>query len=150
MPNIIIRIPENVLSPESKAQLVADINLAAAGVEQIPDEPRNRALCWVVIEEVKEGNWTCGGADVTSQIVPVIVQVFIPAGLLGDDARESYAAGIHRAITGALQDDRRRVLVSSIIADVQDGQWGVNDGIWKLADFARHAGFMHLQHLVSH
>ena len=149
MPNIIIRIPEGVLDTDSKAQLVAEVNRTATDVEQMPAEPKSSAMCWVVIEEIAEGNWTCGGVDVTAQVVPVIIQVFIPAGLLDAKARSRYATGLHRAVTGALRDDKRRILISSIFGEVEEGHWGVNDQIWSLADFARHAGFLHLQHLVS-
>lgn len=149
MPNIIIRIPEGVLDVESKAQLVARINRTAIEVEQIPDEPRSSSMCWVVVDEAREGNWTCGGTDVTAHVVPVIVQVFLPAGVIDDEARTRYAAGIHHAVTTALPDERRRIIVSSIFNEVANGAWAVNDGIWHLADFARYAGFMHLQHLVS-
>jgi len=149
MPNILVRLPEGMLDVGSKQKLVAMLNATAAEAEQIPDDPRCRALCWIVVEEVKAGNWTCGGVDMSSQAVPVIVQVYVPHGVLDRETRNRYAAGIHRSLRAAVPGEARRILVSSIFHEVPDGMWGINESIWRLHDFARHAGYMHLQHLAA-
>jgi phenylpyruvate tautomerase PptA (4-oxalocrotonate tautomerase family) len=149
MPNIVIRIPHGTLDPDAKRPLVAAINETAADVERIPDDPNKRFLCWVVIDEVAPGNWTCGGADVTQSCIPVLVVVHIPAGVLDRAAGERYSAGLQRAVASALPNEARRILTSCIFHEVGDGLWGVNGEVWELKDFAAHAGFIHLQHLVS-
>ena len=47
----------------------------ALSVEQIGNDPRQRSLCWTLVEEVAPGAWTCGGVDVSAQAIPCIVQV---------------------------------------------------------------------------
>ena len=144
MPNIIVRLPDGVLDAGAKQQLASLLNTCAADAEQLADDPRSRALCWVVVDEVRPGNWTCGGVDMTAQAVPVIVQVFVPAGVLDGAARARYATGIYHAVHQALPAGERMALVSSIFTEVPDGYWGVNDSVWHLAEFARQAGYRHL------
>jgi phenylpyruvate tautomerase PptA (4-oxalocrotonate tautomerase family) len=93
--------------------------------------------------------WACGGADVTASIIPVIVQVNVPAGVLNDEARARYVELIHRATTDALMNEKRRIATSCIINDVPDGTWGANGSIWRLPEQAAAAGFEHLQHLIG-
>jgi hypothetical protein len=45
-------------------------------------------------------------------------------------------------------DDGRFVTTSVIISPVADGSWGIAGRICRLPDFARTAGYEHLQHLV--
>lgn len=149
MPNIVIRIPTGVLHSDSKRLLSEQINALAAQVEQIPDHPKNRFLCWVLIEEIPADNWTCGAQDVSAAYIPVLIQVHLPAGVLDDAARAQYALGMQQAFTKVLADDRRSVLTSCLFNEVADGTWGVNGTLWQLPEFARHAGFRHLQHLVG-
>ncbi len=40
-------------------------------------------------------------------------------------------------------------MTSVMIGDVPDGAWGANGQIWRLPDFAKAAGYKHLQHLVG-
>lgn len=149
MPNIVINIPSGVLDASSKKMLLKGINSVSVEVEQIGDDPKSRFLCWVLIEEIANGNWTCGGSDVTSERVPILVIVHIPAGVLNDAARVRYSDGVRRAVNAALPDEKRTIAVSCIFNEVGDGLWGVNGGIWHLKDLARHAGYKHLQHLVE-
>ena len=71
MPNIHIRIPKGSYPGAARADLVRRINDAAANAEQIPAEPRKRMLCWVLIDEVAHGAWTCGGTDMTAQLTKI-------------------------------------------------------------------------------
>ncbi len=145
MPNIVIRIPEGVLTPDSRDRLMQGVVTAAADAENIPNHPKARFLIWAIVDEVAQGNWTCGGADPTAQFVPVLVQVNVPVGVLDDAARERYVAGIQTAVTDALATEQRQMLTSCILNEVQEGAWGVAGKIWRLPDFARHAGYRHLQ-----
>jgi phenylpyruvate tautomerase PptA (4-oxalocrotonate tautomerase family) len=40
------------------------------------------------------------------------------------------------------------VTTSVVMNHVQDGTWGIGGTISRIADFARTAGYRHLQHLV--
>ncbi|NWD06344.1 tautomerase [Pseudomonas gingeri] len=150
MPNILLKIPKGAFSGDARATLVRGINEAAAIAEQIPADPGKRFLCWVVIEEVEPGRWTCGAVDMTAQIVPCIVTVHVPAGVLDEASRARYVELIQQAFIAAQPaDDPRRLMTSVMLHEVVDGAWGANGVIWDLAAFARAAGFEHLQHLVT-
>lgn len=149
MPNIVVRLPEGVLDNATKMQLVHGINAAAARAEQIADTPHSRAMCWVLVEETKPGNFTCGGADPTGAVVPVMIQTFVPAGVLDAQAHGLYAQSVQAAVASALRDERRNVLVSSFVTEVPDGHWGINGATWRLADFAQRAGYAHLRPVAA-
>ncbi|MBN8757930.1 MULTISPECIES: tautomerase family protein [Variovorax] len=149
MPNILVKIPQGAFPGESRATLVRKINEAAAAVEQMPDEPRALFMCWVLVDEVMAGGWTCGGADATAQYLPCMARVLLPAGVLDDASRSLYAARMHAAFAEAMPaNDRRRLMTSVVLDEVPDGAWGVSGEIWTLPDFARSAGYAHLQHLA--
>jgi phenylpyruvate tautomerase PptA (4-oxalocrotonate tautomerase family) len=146
MPNILVRIPKDSYPGEARAVLVRFINDAAAFAEQIPAEPRKRALCWVLIEEVASGAWTCGGADVTEQLLPCMALVHLPAGVLDNEGRARYVQMLHEAFHQSMPAQDNRQLASSVVLhEVTDGAWGVNGAIWKLPQFVKAAGFAHLQ-----
>ena len=150
MPTILVKIPHGSFPGETRAVLVRKINEAAAAAEQMPDEPRARAMCWVLVEEADPGAWTCGGADVTARLLPCTVLAYLPAGVLDDASRALFVAGIHTAFEEALPaDDRRRLATSVVMNEVPDGAWGVGGKVWHLPDFARSAGYAYLQHLVD-
>ncbi len=149
MPNIVLKIPKHAFPGAQRAALVQGINEAVAAAERIPADPRKRFLCWVLIDEIEDGNWTCGGADVSSQFIPCMAVVHVPDGVLDDAARATYTRLLHAAFQDALPADEKRQLLTSIVFNaVQDGSWGVGSVVWRLPDFARAAGFEHLQHLV--
>ncbi|WP_343592403.1 tautomerase [Paracidovorax wautersii] len=151
MPHIIVRIPKDSYPGEARAALVRGINDAAALAEQIPEDPRKRMLCWVLIDEAASGAWTCGGADLTAQLLPCVAWVYLPAGVLDDAARAVYVQALHQAFQRSMPaQDTRRLASSVILQEVADGTWGVNGAIWKLPQFAEAAGFAHLQGLVNH
>lgn len=150
MPNILIHIPKGSFPESARAALVRRINDAAASAEQIPQEPRKRMLCWVLINEVDSGAWTCGGADITSQLLPCAALVYVPAGVLDDVSRGNYVHALHEAFKQSLPlEDKRQVVSSVVLHEVEDGSWGANGIIWRLPQFAKAAGFGHLQHLVN-
>lgn len=150
MPNIVIHVPKDSFPGEARSSLVRRINDAAARAEQIPDDHRKRVLCWVVVDEVDSGAWTCGGADVTAQVLPCVAMVYLPAGVLDDDSRALYVQAMHEAFKQSLPSEEHRQLATSVILhEVTDGNWGANGAIWRLPHFAKAAGFAHLQHMVA-
>jgi 4-oxalocrotonate tautomerase len=60
MPFTTVKVIEGVFSKEQKAQLIEKITEAMVEVEG----EHMRELTWVVIEEVKSGDWAIGGKPV--------------------------------------------------------------------------------------
>jgi phenylpyruvate tautomerase PptA (4-oxalocrotonate tautomerase family) len=150
MPNIVVRVPKGSFPSPQRAALMAGLTRAAASAEQMPDDPARQFVTWVAVEEIDSGSFSCGGADVTARMLPCMVQVFVPAGVLDEPARARYAELLHAAIKASLPLDERRLLATSIMmSDVSDGTWAANGAIWRLPDLARAAGYGHLQHLVQ-
>jgi phenylpyruvate tautomerase PptA (4-oxalocrotonate tautomerase family) len=149
MPNILVDIPAGAFSGAARTALVRHINNAAADAECLPAGPHQRMLCWVLIKEARRGAWTCGGSDITAKLLPCLARVYLPAGVLDDTSRALYVQALHTAFEQAKPTDDPRQIVSSVtLHDVPDGTWGVNGVLWKLPQFAKAAGFTHLQHLA--
>ncbi len=150
MPNILVKIPADTFDGAARAALARCITAAAAQAEQIPVDPRKRPTTWVVVEEVPAGSWWCGGVDLSTQIVSCLAIAHVPAGVLDAAARALFVQQMHEAFAQALPAaDGRRVVTSVMLHEVADGTWGVNGALWALPDFARAAGYAHLQHLVA-
>jgi len=60
MPFTTVKVIEGVFTKEQKTQLIEKITEAMIGVEG----EHMRALTWVVIEEVKSGDWAIGGKPI--------------------------------------------------------------------------------------
>jgi phenylpyruvate tautomerase PptA (4-oxalocrotonate tautomerase family) len=149
LPNILVKLPKDSFPSPHRETLVRLLNDAAASAEQIPDDAKKRFLCWITIDEVAPGFWTCGGTDVTAQVLPCIAMIYVPAGVLDAAARARYASLAHDAFTQALPvADQRRLVSSVIVHDVAEGSWGANGAIWRLPEFADAAGFVHLKSLI--
>lgn len=150
MPNILVKITKGAFPTEHRAVLVQKLNDAAAIAEQIPDDPRKRSMCWVIIDEVEPGAWTCGASDMSARLLPCLAVIYVPAGVLDDASQAMYVDLVHAAFKQSLPTTEQRQLATSVILhNVVDGTWGVNDTIWRLPNFARAAGYAHLQELVS-
>lgn len=149
MPNIIVKVPEGIFDAASRERLAKGITAAAKTAENIGDDPRHEFTTWVVIEELKAGYFFAGGNDPVAQVLPAIVLFLAPAGVLSEDRRAEAVRLIHAAVVAAKpENDPRKVLTSIIVSDVLDGTWGGSGGVWRLPDFAKAAGYKHLQHLV--
>ncbi len=99
----------------------------------------------VLIEEVRSGDWLCGGVNMHAHAIPCIVMVKVPAGVLDEQMRKDYVLGLHQAIEQCVGKDDGRMLMTSIqLVDIADGTWGANGRLWHLADFTRAAGYRHL------
>jgi 4-oxalocrotonate tautomerase family enzyme len=64
MPLVHVTVPEGSLSDARKELMVEKITEAALEAEGLPNNERTRLLTWVIINEVKEGNWGAGGGVV--------------------------------------------------------------------------------------
>jgi phenylpyruvate tautomerase PptA (4-oxalocrotonate tautomerase family) len=150
MPNILVKIPSGAFPGDARANLVHCINDAAATAEQMPADPSKRFLSWVVLDEAEAGTWTCGGIDMSSQVLPCIAVVYVPDGVLDEPSRMLYVKLMHDAFKRALPAGEKRQLATSVILhEVPDGAWGGNGVIWTLPKLAKAAGYAHLQHLVA-
>lgn len=149
MPCILVKVPRGAFPADARATLVRQIIHAASVAEQMPADPGKLFLSWVVIDETEAGMWTCGGLDVSPQILTCFAMVYVPAGVLDEVSRALYVKLMHEAFKAALPAGDTRQLVSSVILqDVVDGTWGGNGNIWTLPSLARAVGFAHLQHLT--
>lgn len=150
MPNIIVKVPEGVFDTEACQALARGMTSAAKTVECIGDDPRQEFLTWVAIDEVKAGYMFAGGKDPLPRVIPVIVLFYLPEGVIDDAGRAEAVKLIQDAAADAKSAaDPRPVLTSVIVADVADGTWGASGQLWRLPDFARAAGYKHLQRLVK-
>lgn len=150
MPNIIVKVPEGAFDQSARDALGRGIHAAAKAVEDWGDDPRQEAVTWIVIEEVKAGYLFAGGVDQTSRVIPVIVFFYPPAGVIDEAGRAKAVQLVHEAVANAKPtSDPRPVMTSVMMWDVADGTWGANGQLWRLPDFARAAGYRHLQHLVA-
>ncbi|UOK36101.1 tautomerase family protein [Pseudomonas palleroniana] len=141
MPNITIKLPANALSANTLQQLLAAVDCAAVEATGLGSDPRQRLLCWVMLDEVPAAHWLCGGQSNFDQVVPCHIQVLAPAGELDAGRRAHYAAALHKAIAGCLGAQDPVLMTSIVISDVMDGTWAANGDIWHLADFIRVAGY---------
>lgn len=148
MPNILLKVPKGAFPPDARTQLLRLVTEAATSAEQIPDRPEARFTSWVCLDELEPGLLTCGGEDMTDRVLPCVAIVYVPSGVLSDEPRAQYHRLIHRAFKDSLPSSDRRPLATSVILhDVPDGAWGGNGVTLRLADLAKMAGYVHLQHL---
>ena len=65
MPLIQVKLIEEVFSPEQKREIVEKLTDTMVSIEG----ENMRAVTWVVIEEVKSGDWGIGGKALTTDDV---------------------------------------------------------------------------------
>jgi phenylpyruvate tautomerase PptA (4-oxalocrotonate tautomerase family) len=149
MPNIFVTIPRNTFDNAARADLTRRLCEAAATAEQIPDDPRKRATCWIIFNEVDAEAFTCGAKDVSAAMIPCIAISYVPAGVLDKERRARFIELAHAAFQQSLPTGDKRLCVTSVmVRDVDDGTWGANGALWHLSDFAKASGYTHLQHLI--
>lgn len=101
------------------------------------------------VDEVAPTVWTCGGLDLSAQLLPCLALIYVPHGVLDEAARMLYVRLVHQAFEEALPAHEKGQLMTSVMLhEVEDGTWAANGAIWRLPDFARAAGCEHLQSLV--
>ena len=65
MPFINVKLIEDVFTPEQKRRIVEELTDAMVAIEG----ENMRQVTWVVVEEVRSGDWGIGGKPLTSQDV---------------------------------------------------------------------------------
>jgi phenylpyruvate tautomerase PptA (4-oxalocrotonate tautomerase family) len=146
MPNILIKVPHGAFSEQQRQSLAKSVNQVAVQAEQMPDVAAKQFVNWITVDEVVAGQFTCGGQDMTRHVLPCIAMVYLPSGVLDGASRASYVQALHAAFAAALAPDEKRQLATSVILhEVPEGQWGANGKLWRLPDFAKAAGYAHLQ-----
>lgn len=148
MPNLLVKIPHASYPGPTRDALFKAITQVASDVEQMGDSTQQQAVTWVVIEELPPGAIRAGGNDVSGRILQCIVQAYIPRGVLTGATQAEYVARLSDAFNASLPaGDARRAIVSTLLLEVPEGQWGAGDAIWRLPELAKVAGFKHLTSL---
>ena len=65
MPLIEVHLIEKVFNPEQKRQIIEKLTDAMVSIEG----ENMRGVTWVVVEEVKSGDWGIGGQAMTTEAV---------------------------------------------------------------------------------
>lgn len=68
MPLINVKIIENVFSPEQKQKIVSKLTDAMVDIEGEAMRP----VTWVVVEEVRSGDWAIGGKPLSTADVKAL------------------------------------------------------------------------------
>ena len=68
MPLINVKLIEGVFSEPQKKQMIEKLTDAMVSIEG----ENMRQVTWVVIEEVKSGNWALGGQPLTTEAVKAL------------------------------------------------------------------------------
>lgn len=150
MPTILVKIPHGSFPGAARDALFNGITEVAIAVEQVGDTPQHRAVTWVVIEELPRGAMRAGANDIADRVLQCIVQAYIPAGVLDGASRAAYVAQLSAAFQRAMPEgDARRPILSTLLLEMPEGQWGAGDVIWRLPDVTAAAGFKHLQSVLA-
>jgi phenylpyruvate tautomerase PptA (4-oxalocrotonate tautomerase family) len=138
MPMLDAYIPENALSDQAEANLMArltDILIRHEGVD--PENTQARSLAWVFVHRPKQV-WVAGAPSAAPYYKFV---TSVPEGQFNRERREAMIKAVTDAVLdaeqGAHSRDAGRVWV--ITPEIPDGTWG-HDG--QIYDLARIAGFV--------
>lgn len=75
MPLVNIRVIEGVFTPEQKQDIIAKVTDAMVVIEG----EALRGVTWVIVEEVRSGDWGIGGQALTTQAVQGLQGAAVPA-----------------------------------------------------------------------
>lgn len=148
MPILNVRVPAEAFDDDQRAAIVRELADAIARAEQIPDDPVHRSRIVTIWEELPAGSVFADGVDVSGLGIPVFCDLQPPEQALTDDHAAQLGAEVEE-IFARHAPEGQAVLTSVIMPDVPDGRWAISGAISRIADFARTAGYRHLQHLVS-
>ena len=149
MPNIVLKLPRDCFTRNQIDQIASKVTNAVHTSEGIPDDPKHHLLSWLSVEEIDAQHLYIGGKSVCPNILPIVVVLFQPEGVLDEERRTQQAANIDREIRSVIGPAEQRVQVSCIMLEVPDGQWSGNGAILRLPQIASIAGFQHLSHLAE-
>jgi 4-oxalocrotonate tautomerase len=65
MPLVNVRLIEGVFTPEQKREMIHQLTETMVGIEG----ENLRPVTWVIVEEVKSGDWGIGGQALTTEAV---------------------------------------------------------------------------------
>ena len=68
MPFVNVKLIEGVFTPEQKQRIVRDLTDAMVAIEG----ENMRKVTWVIIEDVKSGEWGIGGNPISTEAVKAI------------------------------------------------------------------------------
>jgi 4-oxalocrotonate tautomerase len=68
MPLVNVRVIENVFTPEQKQEIIPRLTDAMVAIEG----ENLRQVTWVVVEEVRSGDWGIGGSGLTTADVQAL------------------------------------------------------------------------------
>ena len=68
MPFVNVKLIEGVFTPDQKQQIVRDLTEAMVAIEG----ENMRPVTWVIVEEVKSGDWGIGGKALTTADVKAL------------------------------------------------------------------------------
>ncbi|OMC43048.1 hypothetical protein A5745_17845 [Mycobacterium sp. IS-2888] len=107
MPFIEMYVPEGLLDNETKQTLHNNVSrqvLEAEGATY-DESPLARAITWMLIHEVPEGNWSIGSRVQSSTDEPrVLTRISVPHGSMDDARRADIAMRVNREVVDALGD----------------------------------------------
>ncbi|MEM8618568.1 MAG: tautomerase [Actinomycetota bacterium] len=149
MPIATVRVPSDSFDDDLRRAIVNDLTSAIADAEQIPTEPEIQGQIVILWDEIDAPHVHVNGAEVAEFGVPVFVDIQPPAGALEQARMDAFVEAVDRSFRDHPPADGRPVFTSVIVSDVGDGRWGIDGQVRHLGDFARAAGYRHLQHLVS-
>ena len=149
MPIIRVQIPSGVFDEAATEHLIAELNEASADAEQMPKEQEHRTGLIILWEQLPAGAIRSNGTDPTSMVVPVFVWMYPPQGVVDDAHAAEYVARVQHLFEK--EGARIGVVVTTSVAfqEIAEGRWGIGGEINHLPDFAKRAGYRHLQHLVD-
>ena len=149
MPNIFVNIPKSTFTTEQIDRLGKSITDAAHTAERIPEDPQYHFLTWLTVREIEPEHLFIGGNRALPDFVPIVVKFYQPEGVMDKKQRKLLSELTDKAIRDSLGEAAANVLISCIMLDVPDGQWGANGDVWDLPQITQLAGFQHLSHLVE-
>ncbi|RXH57694.1 tautomerase family protein [Granulicella sibirica] len=69
MPLIQVQLIENVFTPEQKQEVITKLTDAMVAIEG----ENMRSVTWVILQEVRSGEWGIGGRALTTEAVHALV-----------------------------------------------------------------------------
>lgn len=75
MPLVNVRVIEGVFTPEQKQDIIARVTDAMVAIEG----ESLRGVTWVIVEEVRSGDWGIAGQALTTRAVQALQGAAVPA-----------------------------------------------------------------------
>jgi len=108
MPFIEMYIPEGTVTEERKRRLHERVARQVLEVEgaTYDESPKARAITWMLIHEMPEGNFSVGSEPLSSGGDPrVLTRVVTPHGALDDERRAEVVRRVNQEVVDALGDE---------------------------------------------